>query len=197
MALCGIAAAVLGVSCGPVIPISITVPITLGTGFTIPDLGILEPGADIPSDFGSIPIPICILPTRDDIRNVIAQIDGGLLASLIQIDSVDLIETKFTATNGDFNDLTHLGLFWQASPVQGVPQPEIDLGDVVSASGLGLEVVLVPPQPVDFLAIMDNEAGNPPGECPTLGIEIGGKVPEVVAVWDVGITARITGKIGL
>jgi len=188
-------AAIMNAGCSK----SITVPINLVDGFTIPNLGGIAAGQPIPDDLEIPTLPLCgPLPSRQDLEDLLEAAVGPLLAQLVHIESVELVDTTLTATQGSFKDITYFGIFWQPSPVQGAPQAEVDLGNGTSTSGLDSPLVLTPTDPVDFLTLLDNESGNPEGECPGLGVRIRGIVPAPadMPVIDVMIRIRITGRIG-
>ena len=190
------AAALVSTSCSR----SITVPINLVNGFTIPDLGGILAGQPIPEDLNIPPLPICApLPSRADLEGLFAKAVGALLAQLLHIESVELVDTTLTATEGSFNDITYFAIYWQPSPVLGVAQPEVDLGSGSSTGGLDSPLVLTPSHPVDFLTLLDNESDNPEGECPALGVRVQGRVPASEDMPTIGmqIRIRITGRLGI
>ncbi len=191
-----IAAALVSAGCSQ----SITVPINLVNGFMIPDLGGILAGDPIPEDLNIPPLPICApLPSRAYLEDLFAGAVGPLLAQLLHIESIELVDTTLTATAGNFKDITFFAMYWQPSPVLGDPQPEVDLGSGSSTGGLDSPLVLTPPDPVDFLGLLDIEAGNPEGECPALGVRVQGLVPapEDMPTISMGIRIRITGRLGI
>lgn len=190
-----LAAAFMSTGCSK----SITVSIDLVNGFQIPALGEFVAGDPIPEDLDIPTLPLCgPLPSRDDLEGLLEAAVGPLFALFIHIESVELVDTTLTAANGNFKDITYFGVFWQPSPVQGVPRPEVDLGQATSTLGLDSPLVLTPAATVDFLTLLDNESDNPEGECPGLGVRIAGSVPaaEDMPEIDVQIRVRITGRIG-
>ena len=190
-----LAAAFMSAGCSK----SITVSINLVNGFQIPALGEFVASDPIPEDLDIPTLPLCgPLPSRDDLEGLLEAAVGPLFALFIHIESVELVDTTLTAANGNFTDITYFGVFWQPSPVQGVPRPEVDLGQATSTLGLDSPLVLTPAPTVDFLTLLDNESDNPEGECPGLGVRIAGSVPaaEDMPEIDVQIRVRITGRIG-
>jgi len=190
-----LAAAFMSAGCSK----SITVSINLVNGFQIPALGEFVAGDPIPEDLDIPTLPLCgPLPSRDDLEGLLEAAVGPLFALFIHIESVELVDTTLTAAQGNFKDITYFGMLWQPSPVEGVSQPEVDLGHATSAQGLDSPLVLTPAATVDFLTLLDNESDNPEGECPELGVRIAGSVPaaEDMPEIDVQIRVRITGRIG-
>ena len=176
----------------------VTVPVNFVDGLTILDFGGRLAGEPIPDDFEAAPLPVCgPLPSREDLRGLFDFGLGDLLVSLIHLESVELLETTLTATSGDFDVLTHLGLAWRPSDLAGVPQPRIDLGSETALSGLESPTVLTPDQPVDFLAIIDSEAINPSADCPSLIVEVKGHVPDPIPTWNVQLLLRVTARFGV
>jgi hypothetical protein len=190
-----LAAAFMSTGCSK----SITVSINLVNGFEIPALGEFVAGDPIPEDLDIPTLPLCgPLPSRDDLEGLLEAAVGPLFALFIHIESVELVDKTLTAANGNFEDITYFGMFWQPSPVESVSQPEVDLGHATSALGFDSPLVLTPAATVDFLTLLDNESDNPEGECPGLGMRIAGSVPaaEDMPEIDVQIRVRITGRIG-
>jgi hypothetical protein len=174
-----------------------TVPVNLVDGLTILDFDGRLAGEPIPDNFEVPPLPVCgPLPTREDLRSLFDLGLGDLLVSLIHIESVELLDTTLTATSGDFEALTHIGLGWRPPDVQGAPQPRINLGSETALSGLESPTVLTPEQPVDFLAIIDNEANNPSTDCPSLIVEVKGYVPDAIPTWNVQLSLRVSARFG-
>ncbi len=191
-----ILAALLGTGCSQ----SVTVPINLVDGFTIPNLGGIVAGQPIPDDLNIPSLPVCAsMPSRAELENLLADAVGPLFAKLVHIESVSLVQTTLTATAGSLADITYFGMYWQPSPVAGVAQPQVDLGYKSDTNGLQSPLELIPSSPVDFLTLVDNESGNPEGECPSLGVTIRGRVPEPedMPAISMQIKIKISGRIGL
>lgn len=165
-------------------PIVIPVDIPLG-GTQFGDLGGLGgilAGQPLPDDleFGNL---LCdVLPS--DFDAFIEEAAGELVAGLVHLESVELIKTVMTATEGNFNDFTKIGFFYQAGGQR------IDLGTAESGSGLGTVVELAPPAPVDLLDVV--------ASCESMGIAVSGVVPapENTPSWETVISVVITARIG-
>jgi hypothetical protein len=179
---------------------SINVPINLVDGFSIPNLGGLVAGVDIPEDLEIPELPVCgSMPTRADIDALIKKTLGSVIGNLVKLESVTLANTTLTATDGSFKDLTYFGIYWQPSPIEGVDQAKIDLGYGASTLGLLSPLVLTPTSEVDFLTLIDNESGNSNNECPSLGVRVLGSVPttEDMPTISMKINLKITVSFGL
>ncbi len=156
--------------CDRMLPFSFSVPVDLGTY----DVGALlsAGGAAGPA------IPVCSLPTNDDIEKMARDNLGDLVGNLIEVDAMDLSNVTLTALQGDFTFVTSLGLQWQPKPLNGVAQPPVDLGTVADAQGFGDEIVITPADPVDFLALINDNEDNPASGCPSLNMDFTGALPE-------------------
>jgi len=97
----------------------------------------------------------------------------------------------------DFNTLTELSMYYEPKPILGVAQPAIDLGETTSESGLESIITLQPPQPVDFLELIENDEANPAPDCPKLDVWMRGIVPAVSPRWDVTVNLRVVGHISI
>jgi len=190
------AAALLSGGCSQ----SVTVSVNLVDGFEIPSLGGIVAGEPIPEDLNIPALPVCApLPSRSDLQSQLTKALGPVLGALLKVDAVELVDTTLTATAGSFKDITYFGMYWQPSPLQGVTQPQVDFGYAGSTLGLASPLVLTPSQTVDFLTLLDNEAGNASGECPKLGVKIRGTVPTAEDMPTISMTLhlKITGSLGL
>jgi hypothetical protein len=183
--------------CGVSIPFSVTVPLNLGTGFSLGDFGSLAAGQEIPSDTGALSVPLCSLPSTDDIMSAINQSSLGFLASLFTLTGVHLLDITLTPTAGNFQSFTSINAQLKPAPVDGEEQPAVDLGTAADANGLGSPVILQPVTPPDFLSIIDTEPVNPPTDCPKLEVNVAGHVPETNPVWGIAVTVKVSGEIGL
>ncbi|NIA12479.1 MAG: hypothetical protein GWP08_00255 [Nitrospiraceae bacterium] len=188
-----------GMGCSPTIPFAFDISINLGTY----DLSALQvyaglfAGAEIPEDFEAPALPVCNLPTQEEIRELVSEAAGDWVANLIHLKAMNLVATELTAISGDFDDLTYLSLQWQPKPLGGVAQPSVNLGTADSALGLGTQILLGPPVPVDFLALIEDDAANPATECASLGIDVDGVVPSTVPVMAVTVTLNVVGEVRL
>jgi len=161
-------AAVLGglTGCDRLMPFKFTVPVELGTY----DLGDLVGAAG-----GTAPsVPICNLPTQDDVDALARAQLGDFVGKLIQVDAMDLTGVKITAEQGDFGFLTSLGLQWVSQPGQA----PIDLGTAQAAAGFGSEIVVTPPEPVDFLPFISDGKQSGSSQCGTLKMSFDGTLPD-------------------
>lgn len=189
----------MGCGCGCRYPFTQTVDIDLGQGgYQMPSFGGLLAGVALPPGYAPFEIPLCAdLPSQEDLNDLVAGAIGSVAANMIQIDSVELVHTTITADGeGDFNFLTLLGVSWL--PKEGVvPDDLVDLGEEQDEAGLGAEIVLTPGQTVDLLALLNEAAEGPEGECVDLVIDVEGVVPETAPQFSITVTAEISGSVGL
>lgn len=187
------------ISCDQAIPFKFTVSIPLG----IYDLRSFDffahflAGTEIPADFETPALPVCDLPTQDEIRELVSQAAGDWVANLIHIDEMDLLRVHLAASLGDFGSLTRMTLQWNPKPVHGLEQPPVDLGSAHDPAGLGAEVFLVPAEPVDFLELIEDDAANPAEGCPSFQVGVEGVVPDTLPVWEVTAEVEVIGTVHL
>ena len=199
VAACGAVAlaGTLNVGCNPVIPFAFDITIPLGTY----DFEALEvflgfaAGEDIPDGFEAPGLPVCNLPTQEDIHDLVLEHVGEFVANLIHLEQMNLISFDMHATQGDFSTITYLSVFWQPKPVDEVEQDPVDLGTADAPSGFGTDIALVPEDPVDFLVLIDNEAANPAPGCAILNMDIDGTVPADIPIWCISATVNVVGQI--
>jgi len=198
-AACAAVAAVgtLNLSCNLLVPFSFEVTIPLGE-YNFEQFQVfldLVEGEDIPDDFEAPGLPVCDLPTQEQIHDLVLEHSGEFVANLIQLDEMNLISLDFHATQSYFSTITYLSVSWQPKPVGGVEQDPIDLGSAEAPTGFGADIALVPECPVDFLVLIDNEAANPAPDCATLQMDIEGTVPADIPIWNISVTVNIVGRI--
>ncbi len=189
-----VAVALGGISCsgGGLISITISMPITLASDLTL-DLPEEAPaGFPIPDDYSQFSVPLCDLPTSQDLEQMVIDTAGELLGGLIQLQAIKLTSMTLEATGGDFSSLTSLAVAWQPKPVNDVEQADILLGEAESQDGLSDPLVLTGGDPVDLLQLIEAEEANPAEGCPELNVEIAGTVPETAPVFDVIATVDVT-----
>ena len=176
--------------------VEITVPMFQDFAVRIPSF--VAPGTRIPDKYSKMDVPVCNIPTEDEIWTLAEQKLGdlGWLATLASniytIEKLDLLDSRMTAIVGSFDDLTYVGLVLKPKPLNGDEQPYYDLGAAASDTGLGAEIVLTPPNPVDLMAIMRDEQDNPSTECVRVGAEVHGCVPDGPVSADVFVHVRVT-----
>jgi len=189
-----VTAAAVGCSSGGY-PLSIEITMTLGEGYHVQDYGLTDPGDPIAPEMPIPAVPMCTLPDRADLDEMIRQAVGGVVAGMIKLEKLELLEVNIIATSGDFNSLDWLSMYYQPKPVLGIGQPVVELGETYSETGLGTAVTLIPDEPVDFLQLIDEIAANPAEGCPKFGVRLNGVVPEVTPVWDVRVKVRVVGRV--
>lgn len=186
-------------SCGRMFPFKFTAPISLGV-YDLEQFQFfseLLAGAPIPEDYEGPGLPVCDLPTQDDIKEIVRQNLGEWVANLITLDEMNLVETKLEALQGNFATITHVALKWRPEPVDDVEQPFVNLGTDDAPSGFGTDIVLAPEEQVDFLELIDEAAANPSTECASLNMDVSGTVPADLPVWEVTVTVEIVGHVQL
>ncbi len=113
---------------------------------------------------------VCGLPDVQQFIQTIEQEVGAFLANRLQIDAITLDNVRFTATEGDFNDITYLGA---EIVLQGEQDQEIALNTGVNPDGFGTEMTLAPEAPIDVLAILR----GPSSDCVSGTLEISATTP--------------------
>lgn len=93
----------------------------------------------------------CDMPTEDELQEQVTTVGEIDLSSFIRLEKLELVETVLTATSGDFDFMTEMTVRFLPQPGAGSP---VVLGTASNPAGLGAEVVLVPEDGVDFLALI-------------------------------------------
>jgi hypothetical protein len=172
----------------------LTVPMYKDYGVRIPD--IFKPGSPIPDKYSKMDVPVCSIPDEEAMWVIIRQKLGGVLGDFVAksytIDKLELLESRMTATAGTFETLTFVKLDFKPVALDGVAQPPFALGMAASEQGLGTEIVLTPPTPVDLVQIMRDTQANTSAECPLVAAEVHGMVPTPPVAADVTLRVRIT-----
>jgi hypothetical protein len=172
----------------------LTVPMYKDYAVRIPSA--FTPGSPIPARYSKMDVPVCNIPDEAAMWDIVKQKLGGLLGGYVaghySIDRLDLLESRMTATIGTFDSLTFVKLGFKPLPVNGVDQTALDLGNTYSEQGLGTEIVLVPPVPVDLVPIMQDAAANTTDQCPLVAVEVHGTVPASDVAADVSVRVRAT-----
>jgi hypothetical protein len=171
----------------------VTVPMFKDYGVRIPDF--FTPGTPIPDKYSKMDVPVCSIPDEAAMWVMIKGKLGGLgdfVAKSYTIDKLELLESRMTATGGSFETLTFVKLDFKPAPVNGVAQPMFELGMASSDQGLGTEIVLAPPVPVDLVQIMRDRQANASDECPLVAAEVHGMVPTPPVAADVTLRVRVT-----
>lgn len=111
----------------------------------------------------------CDMPSEAELSGEVLEAGGIDFSRFIALYRLELVQTTITARDGDFDFLT--GMTVRYIPVPGAGDP-VELGTASDPSGLGTEIVLVPPEDVDFLELIRaNDAANSE-ECPQLEFEL-------------------------
>lgn len=132
---------------------------------------------------------LCNLPSESDLEERFLQVGGVDISNFIRLDGLELVETKLTATSGNFNFLSSVTVSYIPAPVNGQDQDPVVLGTATNQSGLGTEISLVPPEPVDFLDLIQENDDNPSQECPKLKVEM---TPRAIPLQDVDYDVDVT-----
>ncbi len=172
----------------------VSVPMYKDYGVRIPD--VFKPGTPIPDKYTKMDVPVCNIPNETAMWDIVKQKLGGLLGGFVAdhytIDKLELLESRMTATVGTFASLTFVKLGFKPVAVNGVAQEPFDLGTASSDQGLGTDIVLTPPVPVDLVPIMQDSTANTGGDCPLVSAEVHGAVPESPVAADVTVRVRAT-----
>jgi hypothetical protein len=159
--------------CGARVPVG-PFPVALYLGEGQIDPAAFPPLPERAGFEGTLENDLCFLPTEDEVREVLAQAGDLNLSSLVEISEMDLKDITLTATSGDFSAITDIVVTYIPKPVGGVPLAGVELGRASSPTGFGSTIVLTPTAPVDLLALIRENDGNPAPGCPKLAIWVAG-----------------------
>jgi len=142
---------------------------------------------------------ICDLPSRADIKQMIEDVAGRLLARLVTLRKIEFVHVTLTATENDFGAIEELYVYYVPKAVDGVEQTPIELAGATSAGGFGTEIVMAPQggEPLDFLALIDADAENPAAGCPRIYLAAAGSIPDVLPSWQIRLTVNVYVRLGL
>lgn len=172
----------------------LSVPMYKDYAVRIPD--VFKPGTPIPDKYTKMDVPVCNIPDEaamwDIVKQKLGKLIGGFVSRHYTIDKLELLESRMTATVGTFEALTFVKLGFKPLPVNGAAQPVLELGQVSSEQGLGTEIVLTPPVPVDLVQVMHEADANTGNECPLVAAEVHGLVPVSPVAADVTLRVRPT-----
>ena len=139
---------------------------------------------------------LCDLPSeaelKEELRNLVDTID---LTNLITLSRIEVVNTKITATSGNFNNLDQVSLEYVPKPVSGQEQPPVSLGSVSTPPQLGNQIVLTPPSTVDMLQLMRQNDDNAGPGCPKVKMTAEGTAPVTPISWQSEVTVNIWAKI--
>lgn len=128
----------------------------------------------------------CDLPSEAELQGEVLNVGGVDLTQFIRLSGLHLVNTEIDATSGDFNFMTEMTVRYLPKPGAGDP---VVLGTASNPSGLGTAIVLVPPQPVDFLELIRANDASPSPACPKLEFTVRFSGPPVS---DVSYIAEVT-----
>ena len=171
----------------------LSVPIYKDYEVRIPD--VFAPGSPIPEKYSKMDVPVCSIPNEETMWAMVREKLGALgdyVAQSYTIDKLELLESRMTATVGTFDALTFVKLDFKPVPINDVAQPILELGTASSEQGLGTDIVLTPPLPVDLVQIMRNTPTGGDTDCPLVAAEVHGAVPESPVAADVTLRVRTT-----
>jgi hypothetical protein len=107
----------------------------------------------------------CDMPTEEELQEEVTTVGEIDLSTFIRLDKLELVETKITATSGNFNFLTAMSIRFLPKPGAGNP---VVLGAAINPNGFGTEIVLEPEDGVDFLALIRANDEADPNDCPRI-----------------------------
>jgi hypothetical protein len=139
----------------------------VGEGTILPSIVVLKGAPPV-----SYREDLCNIPSESELEERFLQVGGVDISNFIRLSGLNIIETKLTATSGDFNFLSALTIRYIPAPENGQEQDPIILGTATNDNGLGIEVNLVAPEPIDFLDLIQQNDENPSSECPELEVEM-------------------------
>jgi hypothetical protein len=137
-------------------------------------------------------IPLCSLPTTKDLEQYVRDTAGGLVASLVSIDRLELLSIETHATTGNFSWLKRIGVFFR--PEAADDTDLIDMGMAASAMGLGESFTIKPPETIDLMELLSDQIT--PGQCAGVFFSLSGTVPILMPVWDMDMRVRVYGTLG-
>jgi hypothetical protein len=188
-------AACSGLGCN--IPIDVSVEIPIPTDITMPQLPkpawslipetkqlfcvagdpLTDDDHPVYPDVAPLEIPICSLPTLNDILGMVSNQIQFPIQNMIHLEGAKLIQVKLHPTRNTFENLRYIGVSWLP---RGGGDP-IDFGNLEQSGGLQGDVVLSALDgSVNLIPIL--EAGsNPPSDCPKISIQLKGNAPDTTA----------------
>jgi hypothetical protein len=146
--------------------------------------------------FTTTVLEMCEFPSEAKLYEFIEQEAGELVAKLVKLDKAEVVSAAFNATQNDFSALSAIHLFFVPKPLGGIEQPAITMGEAEAPGGFGTEIVLAPPEPLDFMQLIRDNDANPDPSCPGAYLTVAGSLPEALPVWDTKVTLKIYAHIG-
>ncbi|HRK36711.1 MAG TPA: hypothetical protein PLJ47_19085 [Candidatus Hydrogenedentes bacterium] len=111
----------------------------------------------------------CEMPTEEELSEQLKGEGAFDITQFIRLNRLELVETTLTATSGNFNFLTDL-------TVRFVPKPgagnAVVLGTASAPGGFNTEIVLIPEDDVDFLALIRANDASDSDACPKIEYEM-------------------------
>lgn len=172
-------------------PIAISVPVRGGT-IDAGSLG-LPPG--VPATIGT-EVPACTILTLAEITVALLDTLGDFATPSFELTEVLLTGATLRAADGDFNSLTEVTVTYLPSPADGEEQEPILISHILSDSGFGTEIELIPLVEMDILDLLSRDDPDPAAPCPSILIELAGTVPreairlEILLYFDVSGIAQ-------
>ncbi len=111
----------------------------------------------------------CDMPSEQDISDQVTTVGEVDLSQFVRLNRLELVETVLTATSGDFGFMTEMTVRFIPKPGAG---ETVVLGTASDPNGFGTEIVLVPPDDVDFLELIRANDAADPNDCPKIEYEI-------------------------
>jgi hypothetical protein len=140
--------------------------------------------------------PLCELPTEEDLNELARENVESNFSRLVSLSEILVQDVTILATQGNFEGLTAIAVFYVPAPVLGIPQLPVALGSAASIGGFDVEVNLEPLNEVDLLELVRDNDANLTDDCPTLTVVVTGEVPEIPIGWQATIMADVYGVLG-
>jgi hypothetical protein len=164
----------------------------VGEGTILPSIVVLKGAPPV-----SYREDLCNIPSESELEERFLQVGGVDISNFIRLSGLHIVETKLTATSGNFNFLSALTIRYIPAPENGQEQVPIVLGSATNPNGLGNEINLVAPEPVDFLDLIRKNDDNSSSECPELEIEM---TPRSIITnnveYDIAVTVDAYAQVG-
>ncbi|MBX7257577.1 MAG: hypothetical protein K1Y02_14550 [Candidatus Hydrogenedentes bacterium] len=128
----------------------------------------------------------CDMPSEQELQDEVLNVGGIDLSGFVRLSALNLINAHLVATSGDFNFMTSITVRFIPKPSAGDP---VVLGTASNAGGLGTEITLTPPEPVDFLELIRANDESDSLICPKLEYTVSYSGPPTS---DVAYRAEVT-----
>jgi hypothetical protein len=133
----------------------------------------------------------CNMPSEDEFAAAVLEVGEFDFTRFFRLHELDVVEFLIKAKEGDFDFLTEMTIRYIPKPGAGDP---VEFGTASDPDGLGREIVLVPPEGVDFLELIRANDASDSEECPKLEFELTYSAPPLQDVeyrFDVTVDAFV------